>query len=474
MDKDRNIETTSSSEWFDATLVNEKPTRLSGIVFAFFIVILVFATIAYGGVDASSTGILSIFVGLITILWLADAFFKKQFSFNTNLLQLPILGVILIGFVQLLPFGDPSIPNDLLSIPVDNSLSLDSNTTRLALVQLVNLLLFFAAALVFVNTQGRLRKIVFAIIIFGSIMAFIGILQFLTGTTSIYGIRPSNQTLAFASFANRNHFAALLEMIIGLTLSLLYGESTKKDKRLLLIIAIVLLGIGIVLTGSRGGLLSLLGVVGFVTLFNLTNKQAKPFSDEDLEPKSKNKFLLIGASFALILILFGSVLFLGADSFLMRSTGLASQADVSTGRSHFWQVALQVIRDNPIIGTGLDTFGTAFTKYDTWNGNSRVEQAHNEYLQILSDAGILGFICVAAFIFLLFKQSLRMINQTSDRFRRAVAVGALAGCFGIIIHSFFDFPLRTPANFYFFLMFVVLATGTIHYPKLYRKRNLAV
>ncbi|MDQ6788127.1 MAG: hypothetical protein M3033_15085, partial [Acidobacteriota bacterium] len=108
---------------------------------------------------------------------------------------------------------------------------------------------------------------------------------------------------------------------------------------------------------------------------------------------------------------------------------------------------------------------------DTWNGTFRVEQAHNDYLQILSDAGILGFACVAAFIILLFKQSLRIIAKSSDNFRRNAAIGALAGCFGIMIHSLFDFPLRTPANGYFFLILAALSTATINYPKLYRRKK---
>ena len=179
MDKEKNTETTSSSEWFDATLVNEKPTRLSGIIFTLLAVIVMLATIAYGGVDSTSIGLLSFLVGIAAILWFADAFFKKQFTFNTNLLQVPILGLIIIGLIQLLPLGSSNLPSDLLSIPASNALSVDSNTTRLALLHLINLSVFFALALVLINTQGRLRKIVFTIIIFGAFMAFIGIIQFL-------------------------------------------------------------------------------------------------------------------------------------------------------------------------------------------------------------------------------------------------------------------------------------------------------
>lgn len=466
MKNDEIIETTTSSEWFDATKIEEKPTLLSKIIFVSLSVVIVFATIAYGAVDFWALGFIAFGAGLITILWLADSFFKKQFTFNTSSLQLPILGLILIGLIQILPISS-SVSGDLLSVPASKTLSIAPYTTQLSVVLFTIYLIFFAVSLTYINSQTRLRTMAFTLIIFGSFMAFLGIIQFLSGTDSIYGLRPNRGTSPFASFANKHHFAALMEMLIGLTLSLLYGEATQKDKRLLLIIAVVLMGIVVILTGSRGGLLSLFAVVGFVTIFNLSKKS----SGNSTTAKSSKKLVLIGASLAFILVLFGSVVLLGGENWLLRGTGITQQQDISTGRGHFWQIALQVIKENPIIGTGLDSFGNAFTKFDTWNGNLRVEQVHNDYLQTLSDAGILGFICIAAFIYLLFKQSLGIINQTSDRFRRGVAIGALAGCFGILFHSFFDFPLRTPANSFVFLTLVVLATGTINYPKLYRRRE---
>ena len=467
MTKETENELTNSSEWFDATLVAEKPTILSSLIFLMFAITTIFAVVAYGSVDSWAVGFLSIGVGLIAVLWLADSFLAKQFRLSFNVLQLPILGLIAIGLIQLLPLSGLTFPSDLLSIPASSALSIDPNSTRMAVVLLIIYLVFFAASLTFINSQSRLRKITFTIIVFGATMAFIGIIQYLTGTESIYGIRPNTGTSPFASYANKHHFAALMEMIIGLTLSLLYGESTKKDKRLLIIIALVLMGIVVVLTGSRGGLISLLGVVAFVTV---THRLQTRHREED-ETASRKSYLLIGASLTFVVILFVSVVLLGGGTSLIRGTGLSQQDDISTGRLHFWGVALEVIKEDPVLGSGLDTFGTAFTKYDTWNGSMRVEQVHNDYLQIVADAGILGFICIAVFVFLLFRQGFENLNRTTDKFRRGVCIGALAGCFGILTHSFVDFPLRTPANPFIFLTLVVLATGTIGYPKLYRKRR---
>jgi O-antigen ligase len=459
---------TKSSDWYDATIVDEKPSRVSGIVFFLLCAVLVFSTVAYGAVDNWALGILSIFAALIIVFRAIDAWMKGEFRFSASSLQLPVLGLILIGLIQLLPFGASNVPADLLSIPAVSSISLDAYSTRFAVILLIIYLVFFSAALAYINDQKRLRRIVFTIIIFAALMSFYGILQRLASLESIYGLRPSPQAIPFASFVNQHHFAALMEMTIGITLALLFGKGTNKDKSPLLIIAAVLMGIAIILTGSRGGFLSLLGVIGFITAANLLHRPKG--GSREASGDYRRNFMLIGGGIALVIVLLGAAFLLGGDESILRGTGLQNaQADISSGRTHFWRTALEVIRAHPFIGAGLNAFGVAYSQYDTWNGSLRVEQAHNDYLQTLADAGILGLICIAAYIFLLFKKSLRVIAKASDTFRRSIAVGSLAGCFGILIHSFFDFPLRTPANAFFFLTLTVLATASINYPKLYRK-----
>jgi O-antigen ligase len=306
-------------------------------------------------------------------------------------------------------------------------------------------------------------------------MAFFGILQRLANAESIYGVRPALQSIPFASFFNQHHFAAFMEMTIGLTLGILFGKGAKKDMQILLIIAALIMGMAIIFTGSRGGMISFLAVLGFILFTNVLWDRQKPDDESESDVSIslfRRNLALVGGGLVLILVLFGSVILLGGDQSLMRGVGLNSdEADLSSGRTHFWSVALQIFFDYPILGAGLDAFGTAFPHYDSWNGMYRVEQAHNDYLQILADAGILGFICVIAFIFLLFKQSLKTIGKASDPFRRNAAIGALAGCFGIIVHSFFDFPLRTPSNAFYFLTMVALATVSIYYPNLHRTRK---
>ncbi len=301
-------------------------------------------------------------------------------------------------------------------------------------------------------------------------MAFYGILQNLADAETIYGLRPVPHAEPFSAYVNRHHFAAFMEMTIGLTLGMLFIQSTKKDKYLLLIIAVILMGIAVIMTGSRGGLISLIGVLGFLVLLTVVYGDRKQSKEKSPLFNKKNLSVIVGSVF-LVITLFSLTIWLGAGDKALRGTGLqVNDPDFSTGRIHFWTTTLQIIRDNPILGTGLDAFGVTFTKYDTWNGNLRLEQAHNDYLQALSDGGIIGFLLVAVFVFLLFKQGLKVIRESTDRFRKGTAIGALAGCFGILIHSLFDFPLRTNANSLFFLVLVAVAVNSINYPKLHRRR----
>lgn len=435
------------------------PSRRSTVIFVLICGLPMAATLLYGGVDSVSLGLLSIITAAILVFWLMESWATGEFHFSSNPLQLSIIGLILLGLVQLLPLGGAGIPAGTLSVEPSTALTLDPFATRLFVVRLVAYLIFFAAALSFLPGADRAKKLVVAIVIFGSIVAFIGILQRLADPEAIYGIRQPAMAIPFGPFVNQHHFAAFMEMTAGLAFGLLFGRGLKRDRKPFLMIAAALMSIGLVFTGSRGGVLSFAGVIFFTVAASYWLRRDKTKADG---PQTKPaRFALAVASVALALVVIGSVFYLGGGDSLLRGIGVQeSYVDVSSGRIHFWGVALKIFAANPVLGAGLDSFGVAFTQFDTTSGLLRVEQAHNDYLQILSDGGIVGFACVAAFVMLLFWKGLKAVAAQRDEFYRSVIIGSLAGCFGIAIHSFFDFPLRTPSNALFFLLLAALATAT--------------
>jgi O-antigen ligase len=253
-----------------------------------------------------------------------------------------------------------------------------------------------------------------------------------------------------------------MQMTSGLTLSLVLGRNLKRDKAVLLVIALVVMGAATLLTSSRGGLIGLISVMLLVAIFHaISATKSRPRKKAYARVPLIRVFAGVTAIVGTTIIVLGFVLFLGGEESLMRGIGMTlNDSDITTGRSHFWTVSLRMFLDNPLIGIGWDAFGVGFTRYDSRNGYFRVEQAHNEYLQFLAEGGIFGFLCLAGFIYLLFRNSLKTIAAASGLVRDA-SIGALAGCFGIIVHSFFDFPLRTPSNAFFFLILCAIAVFPI-------------
>jgi len=159
----------------------------------------------------------------------------------------------------------------------------------------------------------------------------------------------------------------------------------------------------------------------------------------------------------LLVALFLGVLFLGGEFSITRLVDSVNTDDPTTGRAHFWAVTLNIIKAHPILGTGLGAFGVVYTQFDTRNGLFRLEQAHNDYLQVASDAGLVGAVLALCFLVLLFRRAfVRM--KSKDEFRRGIALAGAGGCFAVLVHSFFDFTLHTTSNALLFLVLAAFAT----------------
>jgi O-antigen ligase len=428
-------------------------TLASRLAFLSICVAIVMTTLAYGTVHYWALATFALSAAGIVCLWCVDGMVLRSVRFSLNTLQWPLLGLIILGLIQLLPLRSAT-ESAGLSIPVSHSLSLDPYATRLVLVQLIALFIYFMAVLVFTDSPRRLRTLTRTIIIFGFLLAMFGLTQsFTSDGTRVYWFRQLAHSTAFGPFINRHHFAGYMELAVAIPLGLLFSGSIEAHKRPLYAFVVMLMGVSLIMTNSRGGIISFIAEILFLVVI------AGPGRASEKSRSSRLKTVLVrGAlAFGMVMVLLGGVLAVGGGNVFTRFLGTVNDADPTTGRAHFWSVTWDVIKAHPVIGSGLGSFGVIYTRYDSRNGMYRLEQAHNDYLQILSDGGIVAGLLGVGFIVILFRRGFARRN-TQDTFRRGVATGALAGCFAVLVHSAFDFTLHTTSNALLFLVLAAMAT----------------
>jgi len=429
-------------------------TLAGRLAFLTICVAIVVTTLAYGTVHYWALAVFAISASAIVCLWCVDGLILRSVQFNLNPLQWPLLGMIVLGLIQLLPLRSADNAGFPLS-PV-RTLSLDPYSTRLVLVQVTGLLIYFVATLNFTDTPRRLRTIVRTITIFGFLLAMLGLTQsFTSDGTRVYWFRQLAQSTAFGPFINRHHFAGYMELAIALPLGLLFSGALESHKRPLYAFAAMMMGVALIMTNSRGGIISLAGEILFLAVIagpGLRRGERRPRAE-----RIRAGLMRAGLAFGLIVVLIGGTIAVGGSDVFTRLLGSPNAADPTTGRSHFWSVTLDIVKAYPVVGSGLGSFSVAYTRYDSRNGFYRLEQAHNDYLQTLADGGIVGGMLGLAFLLILFRKGFAR-RETDDKFRRGVGTGALAGCFAVLVHSFFDFTLHTTSNALLFLILAGLAT----------------
>ncbi|KHE92746.1 MAG: putative membrane protein, partial [Candidatus Scalindua brodae] len=308
------------------------------------------------------------------------------------------------------------------------------------------------------NTPGiRLDRIILVIMSVGFLISFLGILQKFTGTSKIYWLIDSPNASLFGSFINRNHFAGYIGMVIPLSFGLLITrfESmafhktmswrsilAKFESRLLgnilMVFAIMTMVSALFISLSRGGILSLMvSIIVFVAFISLSRRA------RSIVGKGRK------VTITTLLLAFVFLMWLGVGSILERLSNLSSPS-----RHEVTQNTISMAEDFPLFGTGLGTFQYHFPKYKTLEGQLYWDHAHNDYAELLSDSGLIGFLIVACGIIFFIWQTLVRWWKSKDPYVMGITLGGFCGIIAILSHSIADFNLHIPANA-LFLSFIL-------------------
>ena len=403
-----------------------------------------------------------------------------------------LVGIVIIGLVQLVP-----LPFSLLAIVSpgtidylrrsDLTFALGANSvsgTAPVLSHAISLapaltvralaLLLAPALLIAGLTRSLSRTAAFilstGIVVIGTAVALIGITQKIVlgdhafGGMRIYGFwQPESLlTTPFGPFVNKNHFAGWMLMAIpvaiglaasgvanaqsrlrgrGLRSFLVWSSEPEGGRSMLFLLAAAFMTLSLFMTGSRSGM-TCLAVVLAALLFAGRRRMSFQMT------------AVMGVCVAL-----GTAALLqwaSADAALQRfgdsSASLASRLNI-------WHSALGTLRLFPWFGSGLDSFGTLMLVYQPEPRGVRYVEAHNDYLQLLVEGGVLTFaLAIVAIISLV--RCIRSRFDAGDDGAEGhwVRVGAATGLLAIALQSFVEFSLQMPGNTALCAVLIAVAT----------------
>ncbi|MCZ6689273.1 MAG: O-antigen ligase family protein [Planctomycetota bacterium] len=331
--------------------------------------------------------------------------------------------------------------------------------TKLGLYQLLAASVAFLIGAFWVRRITQVHLILVTYVVVASAVALYGIIQVLSGDQIPFyqfATHPSGGR-ARGPFVNPNHFSGYLEMAAPIAMALLFsrsriiprwgpspgtaaGASGQAGKSTLILFAFSLIGAGVLRSLSRMGALSFVCALGVLALL--------------LRGKRQRSLLWLGAG---LLFVGGLVIFARHGSVFSRLSHLFSRGE-AIERVVPWRMAVDVARDYPGIGSGLRTFQDISARYQPAEIPGWYAESHNDYLNLLSDLGILGAVCFGALALLWFMRVRDGWKAISPE-RGPLLAGCMASIFAMLLHEMADFNLQIPSGAFHFALLAGLAVS---------------
>jgi O-antigen ligase len=387
--------------------------------------LLIFAVLAFGSFDLWAIDIVEIGCALLFLVWIWPQISSGCLQLRANALYAPVtvFGLLIVAQVV---FG----------------LSAYVHATRGELWKYAayGVLLLLASQC----QRAYAQKLLTILAVFGFLVALFALVQDLSSNGKIYWFWPEVSGRIFGPYANNSHYAGLMEMLTPIPFAMALTDGAKRHLQLLSMVAGVLMAATIFICGSRGGMIAFVVQMIFLAGFAVTRWSRRA-----------------GWTLAALCLLTGSLaLWIDDGRMLKQLDSLRdplTNADL-TSRLTIARDSLAMVRARPIAGWGLGLFPIAYPQYRSFSTDLLVNQAHDDYVQVLVETGIVGFACVAWFIVNLYRSGIQNLRGHSKTAAMRV-LAPLVGCTGILVHSFSDFNLHVPANAALFFVLCGIATG---------------
>ncbi|HBB86443.1 MAG TPA: hypothetical protein DC047_02375, partial [Blastocatellia bacterium] len=264
---------------------------LSILVFAGLLALLVIAAIPYGTAEAWWKAFFICVAFAFGILWLIEGYLSGAWVTTGWSIIVPATALVAFSLLQTISLGNAQISG--IATPAWRTISADPYETRFFALQLAALVLCGVLLFRYLSTTRRLWIVLNLIIALAVASAIFAIVRQTTQHSLGFGLPLLKPDSGYGQFINKNHFAFLMEMALGLIVGMILGGGVKKEKVLLYVAALIPVWTALVLCRSRGGLIAMFVEV-VVAAFLLTGAfQSQPSRIEGSRNESPAKLFAI-------------------------------------------------------------------------------------------------------------------------------------------------------------------------------------
>ncbi|UCD32358.1 MAG: O-antigen ligase family protein, partial [Desulfobacterales bacterium] len=455
--------------------------KIDSIIFFGIVLLLIFAPLAFGSVHVWAYSIIEFGVFLLVAIWFANQLIFSR-SRALSWVKTPVNLILAMFFVlvglQLLPLpawlaglaspqlvADKTRLFDIMAKATDTSSGwpswmILSYSFHLTLKEWLKWGAYFGMFFLVLNTstsKQRIDILVYTLIFIGLFEAVYAIFEVFNITPRVlwWKSRVGGSRFASGTFIGSNHFATYMEMVFCLSFGYFIAQKkyirevpsglgtnrtvlktfvswfepeSIRPKMIFFFFATVLMGVALLMSASRGGILAL-GVS--MLLMSALFAFRRPYRKYS------------GVSLVLCLVTLGYGIHLGIDPTLKKFENPAN----FYGRLHITRTIIPMVGDYPVIGVGLGNFRYIYPRYiDDFDRVSSSGYAHNDWVEAGTETGFPGLILLLLAFGVYVVKMIRIWHVRRNFYSVGIGAGVLAGLLAVGMHGYFDFSMHIPAN----------------------------
>ncbi len=440
-----------------------------------YLFVLVFAPLAFGTTESWSLITVEVMTGLAAMvlfctLWIGG---ERTYRIPGALPLVLLLGFMLLQLVPLPPeivkVISPSIYEayrPVLTIGGSEwiPLTINQRATLHEFLRIGAYALMYVVTIHLLSSHVRLKRTVHVVVVLGVAVALMAIIQKVQSPGAIYGFRVPTEGAPFGPWVNPNQYAGFMEMLCPLAIALFLYYRPRAERvetvrqkiiaffsmpggnlHLLISFAVIIMALSVFVSLCRGGIIAItLSTFVFIALYSYVRNQ-----------KSRTAFIAIICGIVLAVSSFGW----GKISAEFNNA-VGASGTISDGRFEIWAACWNVIKSFWATGSGFGTFVDVFPGFRIDSGSLIYDHAHNDYIELLTDGGIIGFGMAAWFVLAVLMHGWKLIRARRDQYAVLLGIGAFTGIIAMLLHGVTDFNMHNGADgLYFFFLCGLLVSA---------------